>query len=77
MGNNLLVAYDLNTPRKDYDSVFNAIKALGSWAKVQKSVWYVDSQNTCEPRARQIDSWAPHHSLKHWSESHGLAYVHY
>jgi predicted membrane-bound dolichyl-phosphate-mannose-protein mannosyltransferase len=56
VANNLFVTYDLNTPGKDYDSVFNAIKALGSWAKVQKSVWYVDSQYTCEQAAERI--WA-------------------
>lgn len=41
---NLFVSYDLNKSGQDYDSVINAIKSLGAWAKVQKSLWYVKSQ---------------------------------
>ncbi len=46
MANNLFVSYDLNTPGQDYEKVFNAIKSLGNWAQVQKSFWYVNSNNT-------------------------------
>lgn len=43
MANNLVISYDLNNPGQNYDRIIEAIKALGSWAKIQKSVWYVDS----------------------------------
>lgn len=43
MANNLFISYDLNTPGQDYQKVFEAIKSLGNWAKVQKSFWYVNS----------------------------------
>jgi hypothetical protein len=41
--NNLFISYDLNSPGQDYSVVIEAIKSLGDWAKVQKSLWYVKS----------------------------------
>jgi hypothetical protein len=41
--NNLFISYDLNSPGQDYAVVIEAIKSLGDWAKVQKSLWYVKS----------------------------------
>lgn len=46
MANNLFISYDLNSPGQDYTKVTDAIKSLGSWAKVQKSFWYVNSSYT-------------------------------
>lgn len=46
MANNLLISYDLNSPGQDYESVIEEIKSLGSWAKIQKSHWYVNSTLT-------------------------------
>jgi hypothetical protein len=43
MQNNLFISYDLNSPGQDYTTVIEKIKSLGSWAKVQKSHWYVSS----------------------------------
>ncbi|WP_419810259.1 hypothetical protein [Bacterioplanoides sp.] len=43
MANNLIISYDLNSPGQKYQAVADAIKSLGSWAKVQGSVWYVNS----------------------------------
>ncbi|ANB51717.1 hypothetical protein WP8W19C03_22860 [Aeromonas veronii] len=56
MANNLFISYDLFTPGKDYSKVIEAIKALGSWAKIHKSVWYVKSSLSCEQAAKNI--WA-------------------
>lgn len=53
---NLFVSYDLNAPGKDYSKVFDAIKSLGSWAKVQKSFWYVNSSLTADAAATKV--WA-------------------
>ena len=44
--NNLFISYDLNQPGQNYERVIEAIKALGNWAKVQKSFWYVRSSLT-------------------------------
>lgn len=45
MANNLFVTYDL-IRNKDYEAVHEAIKALGNWAKVTESNWYVNSNYT-------------------------------
>ncbi|RBO83420.1 hypothetical protein [Marinomonas aquiplantarum] len=42
--NNLFISYDLNSPGQDYTKTHEAIKSLGDWAKVQKSLWYLKSQ---------------------------------
>ncbi|MCG9699660.1 CRISPR-associated protein Cas2 [Vibrio natriegens] len=53
MANNLFISYDLNSPGQNYDNVIEEIKSLGSWAKVQKSFWYVNSTLTAsQARAR-------------------------
>lgn len=46
MANNLIVSYDLYNPGQDYSKVIEAIKSLGPWAKIHKSVWYVKSTST-------------------------------
>lgn len=56
MANNLFISYDLNSPGQGYDEVFNAIKSLGNWAKVQKSFWYVSSTYSAEQAAEIV--WA-------------------
>jgi hypothetical protein len=43
---NLHVSYDLYAPDKNYEKVIAKIKTLGSWAKVHKSFWYVDTRLT-------------------------------
>ena len=48
MGNNLHISYDLNSPGQNYEKVITAIKELGSWAKIQKSFWYVNSPYSAE-----------------------------
>ncbi|EGR2272139.1 CRISPR-associated protein Cas2 [Vibrio parahaemolyticus] len=46
MANNLFISYDLNSPGQNYDNVIEEIKSLGNWAKVQKSMWYVNANMT-------------------------------
>lgn len=46
MANNLHISYDLNSPGQNYDAVISRIKELGSWAKIHKSFWYVNSSYT-------------------------------
>lgn len=43
-------------PTKNYEAVADAIKLLGAWAHVQKSVWYVKSEHTASTAADKI--WA-------------------
>lgn len=56
MANNLLISYDLNSPGQNYESVIEEIKSLGSWAKIQKSHWYVDSTLTASQAVERV--WA-------------------
>lgn len=56
MANNLFISYDLYSPGQDYSSVIEAIKGLGSWAKVHKSYWYVKSSLSAEDAAKKV--WA-------------------
>lgn len=53
MANNLFISYDLNSPRQDYDAVISTIQSLGNWAKVHKSLWYVNS-NYSAARAAEL-----------------------
>ncbi|MCA9232577.1 MAG: hypothetical protein KDA57_18150 [Planctomycetales bacterium] len=52
--NNLFISYDLKNPGQDYDRVITAIKSLGSWAKVQYSLWYVSSAYTANQAAEIV-----------------------
>lgn len=64
MANNLFISYDLNSPGQDYEEVISEIKTLGSWAKVQKSFWYVNSNLTAkEARARLLAKMDDNDSL--------------
>ncbi|MCJ8283942.1 CRISPR-associated protein Cas2 [Halomonas sp.] len=56
MANNLFISYDLNTPGQDYSGIIEEIKSLGSWAKVQKSFWYVNSTLTASQAVDRV--WA-------------------
>lgn len=46
MGNNLIISYDLSQPNRNYSSLIEVIKTLGSWAHVHGSVWYVNGYLT-------------------------------
>ena len=56
MANNLFISYDLYNPGQNYEKVAQAIKALGNWAKVQKSFWYVNSVLSASQASQKI--WA-------------------
>lgn len=48
--NNIFISYDLNSPGQNYSAVIEAIKSIGHWANVQKSLWYVNTNLS----ARQV-----------------------
>ena len=54
MANNLFISYDLNSPGQDYSAIITEIKSLGSWTKVHKSFWYVNSNLSAEEAAKKI-----------------------
>ncbi len=54
MAHNLFISYDLMSPGQNYETIGNAIKALGSWAKVHYSLFYVSSNLSSEEAAKRI-----------------------
>lgn len=56
MARNLIVSYDLHQPGQRYDTVINAIKQLGAWAKVHYSMFYVKSDHDAQTAVKHV--WA-------------------
>lgn len=45
---NYFVAYDLYAPGQNYNAVCNMIESLGTYAKVQLSLYYLSSDHSME-----------------------------
>lgn len=56
MGNNLFISYDLMARGQDYERVAELIKQLGPWARVQRSLWYVNSRMNAEEAGKFLRS---------------------
>ena len=41
-----IISYDLRLPGRDYESLYAAIRAYGTWAHVNQSVWAVVTTQT-------------------------------
>jgi hypothetical protein len=54
MSNNLFISYDLYEPGQNYEAVIEKIKSFGSWAKVQKSVWYIKTNYSAQQIAKAV-----------------------
>lgn len=54
MANNLFISYDLHSPGQDYEKVADAIKGLGTWAKVQYSLWFVKSRLSASDAGKKV-----------------------
>ena len=54
MSRNLFVAYDLNNPGQNYERVIAEIKRHGGWAKLEYSLFYLDSNETAESVANAV-----------------------
>ena len=52
--NNLVISYDLYKQGQIYDALHAEIKKLGSWARINLSVWYVDSPYTSREAAIKL-----------------------
>lgn len=42
-----IISYDLCQPNRDYSSLYNAIKAFGTWGRLTESTWAIVSSRTC------------------------------
>lgn len=54
MANNLFISYDLMAPGQNYQRIIDSIKELGPWAKIEQSLWYVNSLLNAESAAKII-----------------------
>ena len=52
--NNLFIAYDLFRPGQNYEAVRAKIEALGTWSKVQQSLYYVHTALTPQQAQARI-----------------------
>ncbi len=41
-----IVSYDLRKPGRNYDSLYEAIKAYGTWARINESLWAIMTINS-------------------------------
>jgi len=54
MANNLFISYDLIAPGQHYPEVIAAIQALGAWAKVHYSLFYVKTTLSASEAATKV-----------------------
>lgn len=54
MRHNIFISYDLYSPGQNYEKVIERIKTLGSWANVQKSHWYLNTNYSHKYIAEKI-----------------------
>lgn len=55
----LLITYDLHKPERDYLAVENVIKAENNWARIEESVWLVDTATPPERWQSNLQATAP------------------
>ena len=55
-----IIIYDLRAPGRDYNSLYEAIKAYGTWGKISESAWAIvtteDSVTVRDYLLRYMDS---------------------
>jgi hypothetical protein len=54
--NAYLVTYDLNKPRQNYEALYDAIQATGTWWHYLDSTWLVTSNETPSAIAARLRS---------------------
>ena len=42
-----IISYDLCAPGRNYDELYKAIKAYGTWAHITESTWFVKTESSC------------------------------
>ena len=42
-----IIVYGLRQPGRDYDALYEAIKAYGTWAHITESTWLIRTDATC------------------------------
>ncbi len=47
MGKSKIIAYDLRTPGRNYNNLYELIKSYMVYARISESVWFISSDATC------------------------------
>jgi hypothetical protein len=42
-----IISYDLCAPGRNYDELYKAIKAYGTWAHITESTWFIKTDSSC------------------------------
>lgn len=49
-----IISYDLCAPGRNYDELYKAIKAYGTWAHITESTWFVKTGSSCVEVANNL-----------------------
>lgn len=44
----MIVVYDLCTPGRNYNKLYEAIKSYSEWAHITESTWFIKTSSSCE-----------------------------
>ena len=47
-----IIEYDLKSPNRNYDSVYEVIKSYPVWAHITQSTWFVEYSRAVTPQIR-------------------------
>ena len=47
MANSKIITYDLCSPGRNYDALYEKIKSYGTWAHICESTWIISTTDSC------------------------------
>lgn len=50
----VIIEYDLRSPGRDYDRLYEAIKSYPAWAHITESTWFIKTTNSCSQVADKL-----------------------
>lgn len=56
MANSKIITYDLCSPDRKYNTLYNKIKSYSKWARISESSWLVSTTDTCKQVADNLKS---------------------
>ena len=52
MANSKIITYDLCSPGRNYDDLYEKIKSYGTWAHICESTWIISTTDSCSDNDR-------------------------
>lgn len=56
MANSKIVTYDLRSPGRDYNSLYEYLKSFPEWARITESTWFISSAKECIEIRDELDA---------------------